>query len=195
MNVDDEHAAPAGRLQVSVTRCVPARGLRIKNIEKAARAALAHQGCAAGRVNVALVDDARIADLNRDFLNHTGPTDVITFDLRDLAPTRRKKLKSEHVDGEIVMSVETAIREARSRGHSATSELMLYTVHGILHLLGYDDSTRPHAARMHKLEDQILSSLGFGPVFSNEVRCGHLSGARSAGRQATARKRHRLHKA
>ncbi len=62
-----------------------------------------------------------------------------------------------------------AHREARRRHHSTDAELMLYAVHGTLHLLGYEDSQPESAQQMHRTEDAILSELGVGPVYSAET--------------------------
>jgi probable rRNA maturation factor len=93
-------------------------------------------------VSVALVSDRRIAELHHRFLNQTGPTDVITF---------------QH--GEIVISAETARRQARRFGTSLEHELRLYIVHGLLHLWGYDDKTPAGAAEMKRLQEKLVASL------------------------------------
>ncbi|HEX8310094.1 MAG TPA: rRNA maturation RNase YbeY [Chthoniobacteraceae bacterium] len=90
-------------------------------------------------VDVAVVSDRTIARVHLDFMNIPGATDVITF---------------EH--GEIVMSAQTAQLYAAEHGHSVEQELALYTVHGLLHLNGFEDTTPREAARMHGIQDQIL---------------------------------------
>jgi len=101
-------------------------------------------------VVVALVDDREIARIHERFLDVRGATDVITFR-----------------DGEIVVSGETARREAETRGHPPLHELLLYVVHGCLHLLGHDDRTRRDAARMRAAERRALRKLGLPDVFGN----------------------------
>ncbi|UCG33562.1 MAG: rRNA maturation RNase YbeY, partial [Phycisphaerales bacterium] len=81
------------------------------------------------RLSLAVVDDARIAALNADYRGHTGPTDCLAFDLSDDHQT-------DDVEGEIVVSWETARREAAARKLSFQAELTLYVIHGLLHLLG-----------------------------------------------------------
>ena len=129
-------------------------------LRKAIRAVLRGHRVVSARVSVALVDDTAMARLNRDRLGHHGPTDVLSFDLRDDGNTNTA------VDGEIVMSVDMAARQARQRGHTVEAELALYAVHGTLHLLGYDDRRKADAARMHEMEDEILSSIGLGAVYA-----------------------------
>jgi len=86
-----------------------------------------------------LVSDRRIAQLHRQFLGQSGPTDVLTF---------------QH--GEIFISVETAKRHAWEFGSSLQRELCLYIVHGLLHLHGFDDKTRRAARKMAKTQQEIL---------------------------------------
>ncbi|MCK4660511.1 MAG: rRNA maturation RNase YbeY [Phycisphaerae bacterium] len=115
------------------------------------------------RIGVAVVDDVQIAAVNRQYLGHHGPTDVISFDLsedEDDAP----------LEGEIIISWETAARQAAERDHSIEAEALLYTVHGVLHLIGYDDQADDDSATMHAEEDRILTLLGLGAVYGGEAR-------------------------
>jgi probable rRNA maturation factor len=93
-------------------------------------------------VNVILVSDKRIAEIHKEFMNEPGPTDVITF---------------QH--GEIVISTETARRQARACGTSLAHELRLYLVHGLLHLQGFDDKTAAGAAEMWGVQERLIASL------------------------------------
>ena len=129
-------------------------------LRRAIRAVLRRHTVVSARISVALVDDTVMARLNRDHLGHDGPTDVLSFDLRDEGDG------TTAIDGEIVLSLDTAGREARKRGHAVEAELALYAVHGTLHLLGYDDRRKADAKRMHDMEDEILSSIGWGPIFA-----------------------------
>lgn len=133
---------------------------RAEWLRAAVRAALRRFEVPRAVVSVALVDDAHIAEVNAQFLKHEGATDVITFDLRD-----EGNVDALTVDGEIVISAETAAREAAARGHDVEKELALYAVHGVLHLLGHDDAEEAEAAAMHRIEDEILASLGMGRVY------------------------------
>lgn len=134
------------------------------SILAALRAALARHGVTRADVNIVLVDDRRIAQLNEAHLQHIGPTDVITFDLRD-EPVRNGAERPQKIEGEIVLSVETAAREAAQRGHAPESEAALYAVHGVLHLLGYDDADDEQARRMHAEEDEVLAASGLGRIY------------------------------
>ncbi|MHC4697100.1 MAG: rRNA maturation RNase YbeY, partial [Planctomycetota bacterium] len=128
---------------------------------------LSRHGVPAAQISVALVDDKRITQLNELHLGRDDPTDVLSFDLSNRGDADNSKTAGDGapVEGEIVVSLDTAAREARQRGHRVDAELTLYVVHGILHLLGYDDRSRTDADRMHKMEDVILGSVGLGPVY------------------------------
>ena len=110
------------------------------------------------RLSIAVLDDHQIAELNQRYLNRPEPTDCLSFNLAE-------ETDSTVVEGEIVVSWETATREAAARNVPVQAELMLYVVHSLLHLLGYDDHDPAEAARMHALEDEILTAAGLGPVY------------------------------
>jgi probable rRNA maturation factor len=108
-------------------------------------------------LEVALTDDATIARLNRRFLGHRGPTDVLTF------PGDERS--GERVMGEIVISVERARAQARRVGWPVRQEAALLLVHGVLHLSGFDDRSARAAARMRRMERLVLRQA-FGKEWS-----------------------------
>ena len=110
-------------------------------------------------LSLALVGDGRMSQLHHQFMGITGPTDVLTFPLDADARGRT-------ISGEVVVCVPEARRQARARGTEARREVLLYALHGLLHLDGLDDRTAPGFRRMHATEDRILSRLGVGPVFA-----------------------------
>ena len=112
-----------------------------------------------GDLSVAVVSDETIQDVNRRFLEHDGPTDVIAFPLED-------------GQGEVVVSAERALSEAKNRGVEPMAELLLYVVHGILHLLGHDDHDPEDAERMHALSLKHLLSVGYRNSIPPEERGG-----------------------
>ena len=112
------------------------------------------------RVSFAVMGDRAMRELNRRSLRHDWPTDVLSF-----AIARRPAL-----EGEVALSADTARREAASRGHPAYHELLLYAVHGVLHLLGHDDHEPSGRRRMRRAERATLAVLGFGPVFQRRRR-------------------------
>jgi probable rRNA maturation factor len=110
-------------------------------------------------VSIAIVDDNEIRELNRQFLNSKAATDCLSFDLSD--DEKGPKIFDLVVNGEM------AVRQANQRGHSSDAELALYITHGLLHNLGFDDSTQNQARKMHETEDEILQEFGYGLVYNS----------------------------
>lgn len=106
-----------------------------------------------GELSVAVVDDATMRRVNRDFHATDAATDVLAFPLRDEGDPGG-------FAAEVVVSLETAIREAGERKVAPVAELLLYVVHGTLHLLGFDDHEPEEARRMHVRTLAILEELG-----------------------------------
>jgi probable rRNA maturation factor len=111
-------------------------------------------------VSIAIVGDAQIRELNNQFLNSKSITDCLSFDLSDDEVPQSPKLF------ELIVNGEMAVRQANLRGHSGEAELALYITHGLLHNLGFDDSTESQARKMHDTEDEILHQLGYGLVYN-----------------------------
>ena len=122
------------------------------------RAAWALVDAAPRTLSVAVVDDATMAELHERFLGVAGPTDVLTFELDHDAAGRVS-------EGEVVICLGEATRQAAGRGHGVAEELLLYAVHGLLHLSGYDDRDADAYERMHAAEDDLLAKVGVGAVF------------------------------
>jgi probable rRNA maturation factor len=106
-------------------------------------------------VSVAIVTDKRIAELNKAFLNHIGPTDVLAFPFGE----GHANAKGEDVFGEIVISAERARQEARRRNIDPEIELILYALHGMLHLAGYDNRSIIEEQEMRRREAEVLRAL------------------------------------
>jgi probable rRNA maturation factor len=119
---------------------------------KLARTVLAREERHRANVSIVLVDDATSRRINRTYLGHDWPTDVISFPLS--GPDEPE------LSGELVISAEMARATAQEMGTEPWNELALYVVHGLLHLCGYDDSTEEDASRMHRREEQILVGEG-----------------------------------
>jgi len=105
-------------------------------------------------VNVVLVSDRQIRRLNRDFHGRAEVTDVLTF---DYGPDGEE----EDVEAEVVVSAERALAEGFSRGLPPDGELLLYCIHGLLHLAGYEDATRAGRQRMWRRQLWHLGRAGF----------------------------------
>ena len=112
---------------------------------------LTGEGVVAGEISIAIVDDPTIHDLNSRWLEHDEPTDVLSFVLEESEGYR---------EGEIIVSADTALARAAEFGWIAASELLLYVVHGALHLAGYDDKQPADRERMRERERFYLSQLG-----------------------------------
>jgi probable rRNA maturation factor len=130
-----------------VAHSIPHRLLR--RVALTAMRAIRRPGDA--EVEVVLTDDTAIARLNRRFLGHQGPTDVITFPSG--APP------GDRVIGEVVISLERARVQAREAGWPVRREVALLLAHGILHLGGWEDHTSRGAARMRAAERAVLGRV------------------------------------
>ena len=117
----------------------------------AVRAVLADTPYAVGSVDVAVVDDLSMRQLNSQYLQHDWPTDVLSFVL---------EREASSLEGQIVVSVETAVRESPRFGWSSDEELLLYVVHGALHLVGLNDKTAKETVQMRAAETRYLKQLG-----------------------------------
>ena len=105
-------------------------------------------------ITVAVVDNPTIHELNKEFLDHDYPTDVLSFLLDE---------NQEELDGEVIVSAEMAASEAARFDWTPTAELLLYVIHGTLHLVGYDDTTAEAAAEMRQAEADTLAEFGWQP--------------------------------
>ncbi len=113
-----------------------------------------------------------MADVNRDFVGHEGPTDVICFDYRE---SREGGLPGDFEDEEepgqvavdLIVCPEVALKEAAKRGLPYSRELTLYVVHGLLHAAGEDDLSPKPKRRMRARERKVLAELENEYIFSN----------------------------
>lgn len=140
-------------LEVACANLQP-RKLNEARLVDGARRVLSAAGIASGEVSLTIVDDAQMHELNRRHLQHDYPTDVLSFLL---------EREDDRLDGEIIVSADYAAGEAAKYGWLADDELLLYVVHGALHLVGYDDTNAPAAAKMRRQEREILATFGLTP--------------------------------
>ena len=122
------------RLKTSAQRAIP-KVLAVAKIDDSALTQL-------DEVEISLVDDPTIADVHMRFMDVAGATDVITFD-----------------HGELHISVETAQSQACEFGNDFERELMLYVVHGLLHLAGHEDASAEGRATMDELQQRLLNEV------------------------------------
>jgi probable rRNA maturation factor len=129
--------------------------IRTKAIQKKARAILNALDCPDGELSIVIVDDARIADLNQTYLQHTGPTNVISFPMREGDFSEI----NPHVLGDVVISADTCAREAEEAGIATEVRLDQLLIHGILHLFGYDHVHSDSDARTMEAKSNDLLAL------------------------------------
>ncbi len=119
-----------------------------QRIQRALELCLAYHKRAEGTVSIVFLDDTAMRRLNKKFLGHDYTTDVITF-----------ALDEDTVDGELYIGAQTAKRQAGEYGVSTENEIVRLAIHGLLHLLGFDDATPALRQRMHEEENRILTML------------------------------------
>ncbi len=120
-------------------------------MRRVARTLLEGERVADFEISLAFVDNPTIHALNKRYLAHDEPTDVLSFPLSE--PNARK------LSGELVIGAEVARDQAVSRGHDVQAELALYVIHGLLHLCGHDDKTEAAARQMRERERHYLAAL------------------------------------
>ena len=112
--------------------------------------------------SVVVVDDATMEVLNHTYRGVPGPTDVLAFPMTE---GRFGKLSPDLL-GDVVISAETAERQARETGRGLRDELAHLLVHGILHLVGYDHGTTQERQRMWRKQRAVLTACGIDAVAS-----------------------------
>lgn len=132
-------------------------------VERAAQAALEHESQPLdSELSIILTNDARLHELNLNYLGIDAPTDVLSFPASETDPETGARYM-----GDILISVPRAQTQAEAAGHSLEAEVQLLVVHGVLHLLGYDHAEPEEKAHMWKAQAEILERLGLGGI---EVR-------------------------
>jgi probable rRNA maturation factor len=102
-------------------------------------------------VSIAIVDDVSMRDLNRQYLDHDYETDVLSFLLEET---------DDSLTGQLIISTDTAARVAEELGIEMQQELLLYVIHGMLHLVGLDDTDVDSAEEMRSAEREYLARMG-----------------------------------
>lgn len=137
--------------RVIVSSSCPNLRIPRKKIAQVADFVARQEGVHLAEVDVAVVNSREIALLNRKYLNHAGDTDVLSFDLSDTP--------GDGIYAQIIVCGDVADRQAKLRGLTFQEELLLYVVHGLLHVMGYDDLAVRAAAKMHARQDELLSEF------------------------------------
>ena len=116
----------------------------------------------AADVAVVFVDEAAMEQLHVQWMGEPGPTDVLSFPIDELRPGRDGEVSAEGILGDIVVCPSVAQKQADTAGHSLQHEIQMLTVHGLLHLLGFDHAEPEEEAEMFGLQGTILTSYRQG---------------------------------
>lgn len=133
-----------------------------ESLERAAVAVLAYQA-AQGDLTVVLTNDARLQQLNREYLGVDAPTDVLAFPASERDPESGVTYL-----GDILISIPRATAQAQAAGHPLESEVQLLVVHGALHLLGYDHDRAAAKSRMWAAQARVLRRIGLAEIEISE---------------------------
>lgn len=134
----------------------------LRRLARLARMVLVAEGAPPGEVGVVLTDDAGIQELNRRYLGHDYPTDVLSFGAQESSGGQPQFVLPEEgasYVGDVAISLERAREQAAAYGHDWTREVELLLVHGLLHLLGYDDGEDAARRRMAARQEALLASF------------------------------------
>lgn len=107
-------------------------------------------------LSILFVEPDAMAELHERWLDLPGPTDVMSFPMDELRPGADGRPSEPGVLGDVVLCPDVAAKQARDAGHSTAEELLLLTVHGILHLLGFDHAEEEDEKEMFALQRQLL---------------------------------------
>ncbi|MGD0744332.1 MAG: rRNA maturation RNase YbeY [Verrucomicrobiota bacterium] len=158
-------------MNVAITSRQRARKINRRLLKQIATALLADLKIEKADLGIHLVATPEMIRLNEKFLRHRGPTDVITFDYgfgvlpsggfppNHSRRTNRLKPELQTLHGEILICVDEAVLQARKFGTSWQSEVVRYIVHGVLHLLGFDDASAGSRRKMKREENRRLCEL------------------------------------
>ena len=155
-------------IDVAVANQQSASWIDAKRLKTAAEGVLKAAGLASATVSIAVVDDAVIRQLNRRHLQHDYATDVLSFVL---------ECDEQRLEGEVVVSADTAASSSGRYAWSAADELLLYVIHGTLHLVGYDDRTAAERAAMRVEERRHLSRFDLAPRYDDDDESCPANGA------------------
>jgi len=123
-------------------------------MRRAIRLLLRQEGWSKGDVSIVLTDDEEVRSLNRTYRGKDEPTDVLSFSLRQVAAGETtvdlSSLEEELALGEVYISIPTAMRQAQAGGRTLEEEVAFLAVHGVLHLLGYEDESQEGYEQMYR---------------------------------------------
>jgi probable rRNA maturation factor len=141
-------------MAVLVSGTASARGIDRRALARKAKVVLEALGLAAGELSLRLVHDGEIHELNRAYRGKDRPTDVLSFSLRE-----GRFGDVARVLGDVVISLDTAARQAEEHGLRLGEEVDRLLVHGILHLAGFDHEISPREERRMKRKERAMRAL------------------------------------
>jgi probable rRNA maturation factor len=142
-------------MEVQIDNRQDACEISLKQIRQTVKVILGALDCPDGEISILIVDDTQIEKLNRKYLDRAGPTNVIAFPMREGEFSHL----SPQLLGDVVISTDTAAKEAQNSGVSTEQRLKELLVHGILHLFGYDHVVSEQDARKMEIKSQELLAL------------------------------------
>jgi probable rRNA maturation factor len=110
-------------------------------------------------VAIVIVDETAMEQLHLQWMGEPGPTDVLSFPMDELRPGRDGETSAEGILGDIVLCPTVAATQAEAAGHSLTAEMSMLSIHGLLHLLGFDHAEPEEEKEMFGLQAEILRAF------------------------------------
>ncbi|MCI0493952.1 rRNA maturation RNase YbeY [candidate division KSB1 bacterium] len=138
--------------KIKIESILDSQKFKKRPLKQAAELVLSAEQVAGAEITIILVDDEYIKKLNKDFLSQNDTTDVISFHLDDIQ-------SKDFLEGEVYANLDQIERQALDYSVSFSNELVRIVIHGILHLIGYDDQTLSDKETMTMKEDHYLSIL------------------------------------
>jgi rRNA maturation RNase YbeY len=130
----------------------PTRKIKKNKIHSLIKSLSIELGFLVSNLEINIISSIDIHDINKTYLKHDYTTDIITFNYSKII---------DHIDGEIFISIEDAIENSKKYKVSLSDELVRLVIHGVLHLLGYDDLNTSDKKIMKRLENKLLSKNNF----------------------------------
>ncbi len=135
-------------MRIQIKNLQKIKRINLSDLKKKIKKILDYTGLSKKEISFVFCDNKLIKKINKDYLRKEYPTDVITFPLEDIY--------FKDSLGEIIISVEEAAKNAEIYKKDFGVELLLYVIHGILHLTGYNDTTKKEREKMREKEEELL---------------------------------------
>ena len=149
-------------IEVAITNEQSKHSIVLERLREAVEMIVEEKHGPSAAVSVAVVDDPTIHQLNQKYLQHDYPTDVLSFELDRTEGC---------LEGEVIVSADTAAESAKRFGWRPDDELLLYVIHGTLHLVGFGDKTPQQVQQMRAAEAVYLERFGLVPHTEDSETC------------------------